>query len=103
MAERYSGGRPDMKYVERKKLTYVDYKCSRTVQYLGRYISIGSKTIAYIIMTMHDIVFSINIAGGDVGLVVQGVLRLAPPTRPFDERPPVMHGHFLPGPKSVRL
>ncbi len=27
---------------------------------------LGSKTIAYIIMTMHDIVFSINIAGCDV-------------------------------------
>ena len=43
-------------------------------------------------MTMHDIVFSMNIAGGDV--VVQGVLRLAPPTRPSDERPLVMYGHF---------
>ena len=29
---------------------------------------LGSITIAYIIMTMHDIVFSINIAGGDVGV-----------------------------------
>ena len=27
-------------------------------------------------------------------VVVQGVLRLAPPTRPSDERPPVMYGHF---------
>ena len=44
---------------------------------------LGSITIAYIIMTMHEIVFSINIAGGDV--VVQGVLRLAPPTRPSEE------------------
>ena len=41
-------------------------------------------------MTMHDIV--LNIAGLDV--VVQGVLRLAPPTRPSDERPPVMYGHL---------
>ena len=38
VAERYSGGRPDTKYVERQKLTYVDYKCSRTVQYLSCYI-----------------------------------------------------------------
>ena len=43
-------------------------------------------------MTMHDIVSSINIAGGDV--VVQGVLRLARSTRRSDERPPVMYGHF---------
>ena len=41
-----------MKYVERRKLTYVDYKCSRTVQYISCY-------------TMHDIVFSMNIAGDD--------------------------------------
>ena len=41
---------------------------------------LGSITIAYIIMTMHDIVFSMNIAGGDV--VVQDVLRLAPPVPP---------------------
>ena len=41
-------------------------------------------------MTIHNIVFSMNIAGGDV--VVQDVLRLAPPTRPSDERPPVMYG-----------
>ena len=27
-----------MKYFERQKLTYVDYKCSRTVQYLSCYI-----------------------------------------------------------------
>ena len=43
-------------------------------------------------MTMHDIAFSINIAGSDE--VVQRVLCLAPPTRPSDERPPVMYGHF---------
>ena len=43
-------------------------------------------------MTMLDIVFSMNIVGGDV--VAQGVLRLAPPTRRSDERPPVMYGHF---------
>ena len=48
--------------------------------------------IPYIIMTMHDIVLSMNIAGGDV--VVQGALRLAPPNCPSDERPPVMYGHF---------
>ena len=50
---------------------------------------LGSLTIAYISMTMHDIVFSMNIAGGDV--VVQGVLRLALPIHPSDERPPVMY------------
>ena len=38
VAKRYSGGRPDMKYFERQKLTYVDYKCSRTVQYLSGYM-----------------------------------------------------------------
>ena len=43
-------------------------------------------------MTMHDIVFSMNIAGGDV--VVQEVSRLALPTRPSDEPPPVIYGHF---------
>ena len=60
-----------MKYFERQKLTYVDYKCSRTVKvtipqllYYYEAIILGSITIAYIIMTMHDIVFSINIAGG---------------------------------------
>ena len=68
-AERYSGSRPDMKYFERQKLTYVDYKCSPTVPYVSCLyyydaLILGSITIAY--MTMHDIVFSINIAGGDV-------------------------------------
>ena len=48
-------------------------------------------------MTMRDIVFSMNTAGGDV--VVQGVSRLAPPTRPFDGRPPVMNGHFCMDPR----
>ena len=38
VAEGNSGGWPDMKYVERQKLTYVDYKCSRTVQYLSCFI-----------------------------------------------------------------
>ena len=38
VAEWNSGGRPDMKYVERQKLTNVEYKCSRTVQqYLSCY------------------------------------------------------------------
>ena len=59
-----------MKYFERQKLTYVDYyKCSPTIRQLIYYydaLMLGSITIAYIIMTMHDIVFSINIAGGDV-------------------------------------
>ena len=98
MAERYSGSRPDMKYFERQKLTYVDYKCSPTVgtirqllYYYDAFI-LGSITIAY--MTIHDIVFSINIAGGDVVVQSVGLLRLAPPTRPCDERPPVMYGHF---------
>ena len=68
MAEWNSGGLPDMKYVERQKLTYVDYKCSRTVQYFSyKYyydaLVLGSITIAY--MTMHDIVFSMSIAGSD--------------------------------------
>ena len=59
-----------MKYLERQKLTYVDYKCSCIVhtipQLLCYYYYAGildSITIAYIIMTMHDIVFSMNIAG----------------------------------------
>ena len=33
--------------------------------YYNDALILGSITIAYIIMTMHDIVFSINIAGGD--------------------------------------
>ena len=68
--------------------------CCKLPQLLYYYdaLSLGSITIAYIIMTMHDIVCSINIAGGDV--VVYGALRLAPPNRPSDERPPVMYGHF---------
>ena len=57
-----------MKYVERQKLIYINYKCSRTVQYFScKYyydaLVLGSITIAY--MTMHDIVFSMSIAGGD--------------------------------------
>ena len=61
-----------MKNVKRQKLTYVDYKYSRTVpgaihQLLYYYdaLILGSITIAYIIMTMHGIVFNMNIAGGD--------------------------------------
>ena len=45
-------------------------------------------------MTMHDIVFCIIIAGGDAYCSRTRLLRLAPPTRPSDERPPVMYGHF---------
>ena len=37
VAEWNSGGRPDVKYVERQKLNYVEYKCSHTVQYLSSY------------------------------------------------------------------
>ena len=62
-----------MKYFERQKLTYVDYNLQLfaycTIPQLLYYydaLSLGSITIAYIMMTMHDIVFSINIAGGDV-------------------------------------
>ena len=58
-----------MKYVECQKLTYPP--CSRTEQYLS-YCTIisdalilGSITMAYIIKAMHDIVFNMNIAGGD--------------------------------------
>ena len=44
---------------------------------------------------MANVVFSMNIAGGGrLPVIVQGVLRLAPPARPSDERPPVMYGHF---------
>ena len=47
-------------------------------------------------VTLHDIVFSMNIAGDDeCTRVMQGILCLGPPTRPSDERPPVMYGHFL--------
>ncbi len=38
VVERHSGCRLDMKYFEHQKLTYVDYKCSPTVQYLSCYI-----------------------------------------------------------------
>ena len=40
VAEWNSGGRPNMKYVERQKLTYVDYKCSRIVHHFSCYIII---------------------------------------------------------------
>ncbi len=32
-----SGGRPDMKYVKSQMVTYIEYKCSHTVQYLSCY------------------------------------------------------------------
>ena len=35
VAEWNSGGKPHMKYAERQHFTYVDYVCSRTVQYLS--------------------------------------------------------------------
>ena len=38
--------------------------------------------------------YSVCISVVVVPVVVQGVLRLAPSTRPSDERPPVMYGHF---------
>ena len=44
----------------------MEYKYSRTVQYLSCYyvaLILGIITIAYIIMAMH--VFSMNMAGGD--------------------------------------
>ena len=37
VAEWNSGSRPDMKYVKRQKLTYIEYECSHTVQYLSCY------------------------------------------------------------------
>ena len=52
---------------------------------------LGSITIAYIIMIMHDIAYSVRISPVVVmHVVVQGVLRVPPPTRPSNERPPVM-------------
>ena len=81
-----------MKYVTRQKLTYVEYfvcVLHNIPQLLYDALILRSITIAYMSMTMHDIVFSMNITGGDV--VVQEVLRLAPPpTHPSDVRPPVM-------------
>ena len=85
-----------MKCLERHMLTYVDYKCSRTVQYFSCYIiRIGSITIAYIIKAMnHMPLYAVRISLVVMNVVVQGLLRLAPPTRPSDERPPVMYGHI---------
>ena len=40
------------------------YNTSAVNYYYGAFV-LGSITIAYIIMTMHDIVFSMNIPGGD--------------------------------------
>ena len=76
-----------MKYVECQKLNYVEYNLQvfaycTIPQLLYNYDAfiLGSITIAYIglIMTMHDIVFSMNIAGGDAYVVVQGVYCDAP-------------------------
>ena len=94
-----------MKYVTRQKLTYVEYfvRVSHNIpQLLYDAFILRSITIAYMsmilmyaiviernCMTMHDVVFSMNITCGDV--VMQEVLRLAPPpTHPSDVRPPVM-------------
>ena len=46
-------------------MNFVEYKYSRTVQYLSCYVALilGLITIAYIIMTMH--VFRMNMDGGD--------------------------------------
>ena len=73
MTERYSGGRPEMKYFERQKLTYVDYNLQVfaycTIPQLLYYydaLILGLINIAYLMMTLPDIVFSINIGGGDV-------------------------------------
>ena len=69
MAEGNSGGRPDMKYVDHQKLTYVvtlfTYCIIPQLLYYHGELILGSIAIAYIIMTMLDIVFSMNIAGDD--------------------------------------
>ena len=46
-------------------MNFVEYKYSRTVQYLSCYVALilGLITTAYIILTMH--VFSMNMDGGD--------------------------------------
>ena len=75
-----------MNYVERQKLTYVDYKCSRTVQYLCSYtimmhsfLILVSITIAYTMIRMHDIIFSMNIAGvSHARCITFGAARLSP-------------------------
>ena len=58
--------------MKRQRMNFVEYKYSRTVQYISYYVAVilGLITIAYIIMTMR--VFSMNMAGGDnrVGLYV---------------------------------
>ena len=55
---------------------------------------LGSITIAFIIMTMHDIVFSMNIAGDDECSRARCITFDAADPYPYDERPPVMYGHF---------
>ena len=81
-----------MKYAKRQKLTCVEYfgrVLYNIPQLLYDALILHSITVAYRIMTMHDIVFSMNVTGGDV--VVQGVLYLAPPpARPSNAWRPVM-------------
>ncbi len=95
---------PNMKYVKRQKLTYVEYFVRilyNIPQLLYDAFMLRSITIAYIIMTMHDIVFSMNVAGGYV--VVQRILRLAPLARPSLWRAATCHVRtLLHGPEGVR-
>ena len=68
-------------------MNFVEYKYSRTVQYLSCYVALilGLMTIAYIIMTMH--VFSMHMDGGDN----RGVLYVASFTCP---PVPLTSGHL---------
>ena len=63
---------------------------------------LGSKNIAYIIMAMRDIVFSMNIAGGDV--VVHGVWPITfNAAHPILRRATTCHvWTLLPGREGVR-
>ena len=61
-------GRPDMKYVERQKLNYVEYKL-QGFAYCMYNTSALLISMHGLIMAMHDIVFSMNIAGGDATIM----------------------------------
>ena len=80
--------------MKRQRMNFVEYKYSRTTQYISCNVAfiLGLITIAYIIMTMH--VFSMNMAGGDNRGVLYVASFTCPPVPLTSGHLSFMYGHF---------
>ena len=85
------------------KSVRVLYNTSAVIYYYYDALILGSITIAYIIMTMHDIVFSMNIAGDDECSRTRCIRPTFDAADPSLRRAATCHVRTLsPGPEGVR-